>query len=221
MLQIGGTELSTTETLFYTGSTRHKRRPHQLSSSFRQRAPAHHPMLRHTLTDPNLMTSVQPKISPSTCNRQLSKSSLTDAPLLSPKPEPRRSLALITQASSLSLFDVPPPNEMITEADVKEVPIWRVLQLNAKEWWIIVIGVIGGVIQGLYWPLLGLLYGEILSAYALPPDEVLESLHLFCGILFAIGAVIGVSVFFRVCGCVIITGAYEPRIAGQGASNSA
>ena len=84
------------------------------------------------------------------------------------------------------------------DKEVPEVPLWRVLKVNAKEWWIIILGLLGAAIAGSIWPLFGVLFGEFLDVFALPADEVVEESHLWGGLLIVLGIVSGLGVFTRV-----------------------
>ena len=84
------------------------------------------------------------------------------------------------------------------EEDLSEVPFRRFLALSSNEWWIIVIGAIGAAITGVFWPIYGLLYGEVLRAYTRPSGEVLESLYPFTVAMIATGAAVGIAYFLTV-----------------------
>jgi len=78
------------------------------------------------------------------------------------------------------------------------VPLYRVLKLNAKEWWIIILGLIGAAFAGSLWPILGILFGEIIRTFSLPPDQVLNEVNLWAGLYMVIGLVAGTGIFMQV-----------------------
>ena len=78
------------------------------------------------------------------------------------------------------------------------VPLYRVLRFNAKEWWIIILGLIGAAFAGSLWPILGILFGEIIRTFSLPPDQVLNEVNLWAGLYMVIGLVAGTGVFMQV-----------------------
>ena len=75
------------------------------------------------------------------------------------------------------------------------------IKLNAREWWIIIIGLLGAAVNGSIWPLFALLFGEILEVFARPADEILDSIHLWAGLFIVLGIVSGTGVFLKVCTC--------------------
>ena len=84
------------------------------------------------------------------------------------------------------------------DKDVPQVSLFRVFALNAKEWWLIVLGVIGAAANGLIYPLFGFLFGEILRVFSLPPEEVVSEISLWAVLLMVLGFVSGVGIFVRV-----------------------
>ena len=43
------------------------------------------------------------------------------------------------------------------------MPISRIMALNAKEWWIILLGILGALINGSIFPIFAIIFGEILT----------------------------------------------------------
>ena len=84
------------------------------------------------------------------------------------------------------------------DKDIPSVPIHRVLGLNRPEWFIIVFGIVGAAINGFIWPSFALLFGEILTVFALPPDEILDEIHMWAALFIVVGVVSGVGQFLRV-----------------------
>lgn len=70
--------------------------------------------------------------------------------------------------------------------------------MNAKEWWLIVLGVLGAAFQGSIFPLFAVFFGEILAVFALPADQVLGEIHVWAGMFVALGVVSFLSVFAKV-----------------------
>ena len=77
--------------------------------------------------------------------------------------------------------------------------LYRVIKLNAREWWIILLGILGSAVNGSIWPLFALLFGEILEVFSRPASEVLGAVHLWAGLFIVLGIVSGVGVFLKVC----------------------
>ena len=84
------------------------------------------------------------------------------------------------------------------DKDIPNVPLFRVIALNAKEWWLIVLGVVGAALNGSIFPLFAFLFGEILRVFSLPRDEVLSEIGLWVGLFLFLGVVSAVSVFLKV-----------------------
>lgn len=115
------------------------------------------------------------------------------------------SLRCTAQQSQPSLPSFASSSTMSTGAPNKEnedglpqVSLRMLLVLNANEWWIIVTGIIAASIAGAYWPVFGLLYGEVLEAYSRPSEEVLESIYPFTIAMIATGAAVSAAQFFTV-----------------------
>ena len=70
--------------------------------------------------------------------------------------------------------------------------------MNSKEWWLIILGVLGAGFQGSIFPLFAVFFGEILAVFALPSDQVLDEIHVWAGLFLVLGVVSFVSVFFKV-----------------------
>ena len=83
------------------------------------------------------------------------------------------------------------------DKDIPEVSFFRIIRQNAKEWWLIVIGAIGSVINGSINPLFAVLFGEILEVFV-EPATVLSSIHPWAGGFLAIGVVSGIAIFAKV-----------------------
>ena len=76
--------------------------------------------------------------------------------------------------------------------------LYRVIKLNAREWWIILLGILGSAVNGSIWPLFALLFGEILEVFSRPANEVLGAVHLWAGLFIVLGIVSGAGVFLKV-----------------------
>jgi hypothetical protein len=82
---------------------------------------------------------------------------------------------------------------------IPEVSTLRVIRLNAKEWWMILLGAIGSAINGSINPLFAVLFGEIFRVFSgQRPDEVLDGIHPWAGLFLAFGVVSGLAIFCKV-----------------------
>ena len=83
------------------------------------------------------------------------------------------------------------------DKDIPEVSFLRIIKHNAKEWWLILLGVIGSAINGSIQPLFAVLFGEILEVF-INPATVLNEIHPWAGGFLVIGVVSGVAIFAKV-----------------------
>ena len=83
------------------------------------------------------------------------------------------------------------------DKDIPEVSFLKIIRLNAKEWWLILIGVIGSAVNGSINPLFAVLFGEILEIFV-DPSTVLTRIHPWAGGFLVIGVVSGIAIFAKV-----------------------
>ena len=81
------------------------------------------------------------------------------------------------------------------DKDIPAVSILRVMALNKKEWWMLVLGVLGSTMHACIFPLFAFIFGEILRIFALPADQVLSEIGLWAGLFLVIGFVSGLGIF--------------------------
>lgn len=74
----------------------------------------------------------------------------------------------------------------------------RVLKVNSKEWWLIALGIFFPVLHGMTYPAFAVLLGGVLDVFIRPADDIIRHLHLRGALFLVVGAVIGVSLFFKV-----------------------
>lgn len=70
--------------------------------------------------------------------------------------------------------------------------------MNAREWWLIIIGTVGAMINGSIFPLFAVFFGEILEVFSLPSEQVFGEIHLWAGLYILLGVVSGVAIFCKV-----------------------
>ena len=73
------------------------------------------------------------------------------------------------------------------DKEVPKVSFFRVIKVNAREWWLICFGLLGAAINACAFPVFAILFGEILSVFALPSDQVLNKIHPFAALFFVLG----------------------------------
>ncbi len=84
------------------------------------------------------------------------------------------------------------------DKDLPEVSLFRVIRLNAPEWWMILLGVIASALSGAVFPVFGLVFGEILGVFSLPLDEIVPGVSLYAGLFWVLGFVAGFGFFVKV-----------------------
>ena len=85
------------------------------------------------------------------------------------------------------------------DENIPEVSMLRVIRINAKEWWMILLGAIGSAINGSINPLFAVLFGEIFQVFSgRNPEEVLNGIHPWAGLFLAFGVVSGIAIFCKV-----------------------
>ena len=61
------------------------------------------------------------------------------------------------------IIPIPSPKQAEWDKELADVPIKRVMALNAKEWYLILLGIIGSAINGSIFPLWAIIFGEVLT----------------------------------------------------------
>ena len=84
------------------------------------------------------------------------------------------------------------------DKEIPVVPLHRVLRLNAKEWWIIILGLLGAAIGGSVWPVFSIFIAEVVALFSLPADEIFGEIHLWASLFIVLGVVSGLGVFAKV-----------------------
>ena len=87
------------------------------------------------------------------------------------------------------------------DKDIPQVSLWRVMKMNAKEWWIIILGLLGAAVNGSIFPMFSILFGEVLAVFALPADEVIDEIHPWAGLFLVLGFVSATAIFIKVSHC--------------------
>ena len=84
------------------------------------------------------------------------------------------------------------------DKEIPSVPLTRVLAVNAKEWWMILLGVIGAALSGCLFPAFAIIFGEIFAVFALPADQIQDQINLYAGLMALLGAAAAVGIFLKV-----------------------
>lgn len=79
-----------------------------------------------------------------------------------------------------------------------DVGLWQILKYNANEWWIISLGLASSFVLGSSVPILAILIGLALEAYASPNEELLDMLNELAPFYLLLGFVVAVASFFEV-----------------------
>ena len=145
----------------------------------------------------------------SSSSRRLS-SSLGGLPLLwGSSPHPKRtstgSALNIQEDMSVTSFSLSESEPLLPklathdEEDVTTVSFMKVLRLSSREWWMILLGVLGSMVDGAVYPVFAIIFGEALEVFSLPASQVVPNIHKWAGLFLVLGVVSGISVFVKVC----------------------
>ena len=87
------------------------------------------------------------------------------------------------------------------EEEERGVSFMDVLSLNSREWWLMMLGVLGSMVDGAVYPVFAIIFGEALEVFSLPASQVIAHIHKWAGLFLVLGAVSGTSVFIKVGRC--------------------
>lgn len=80
-----------------------------------------------------------------------------------------------------------------------ELSIFRkILALNRKEWWIILLGVIAAMISGAGFPIFAVMFGGVFEVFIQPSRSVFSLIHPWASGFIVLGAGIGAAIFVKV-----------------------
>ena len=106
-----------------------------------------------------------------------------------------QALSMRRQAYSLLQDQAEDPGD----TKYSELQLFRkLLCLNKKEWWVILLGAIGAAVTGAMFPLFSVMFGGVFEAFVQPKNLVLLHVHPWAGSFILIAAIAGVSVFVKV-----------------------
>jgi ABC-type multidrug transport system fused ATPase/permease subunit len=97
-----------------------------------------------------------------------------------------------------SMADIDKEKQEKWDAELPEVPLYRILALNAREWWLIILGILAALLQGSIFPLFAIFFGNILSAFYQPRDQVLSAVTLPALLFLILAIVAAVIVFVKI-----------------------
>ena len=87
----------------------------------------------------------------------------------------------------------------------KEIPVGpltallkMICKMNAPEWWMIGLGLIGSMVAGAIIPLFSIFFGRIVSVFANPPEKVFPLVHPWAGLFLALATVTALATFMKV-----------------------
>lgn len=84
------------------------------------------------------------------------------------------------------------------EEEETSVSFLKVLRLSSREWWLILMGVLGSVVDGAVYPVFAIIFGEALEVFSLPANQVVPNINKWAGLFLVLGVVSGTSVFIKV-----------------------
>ena len=84
------------------------------------------------------------------------------------------------------------------DKEIPKVSLFRVIKVNAPEWYLICLGLVGATINAAIFPAFAILFGEILTVFALPRNEVINGVHTYAGLFVMIAVVSAIAHFTKV-----------------------
>ena len=84
------------------------------------------------------------------------------------------------------------------DKEIPSVSLGRVIAVNAREWWLIILGVIGAFLAGSVTPIFAIVLGEILEVFTLPRAEIRSAIVLWAAIFLAMGVGSMIGIFLKV-----------------------
>eukprot|EP00731_Ephydatia_muelleri_P029636 Em0021g159a len=98
------------------------------------------------------------------------------------------------------------------EEEETSVSFLKVLRLSSREWWLLLLGVLGSVVDGAVYPVFAIIFGEALEVFSLPASQVVPNIHKWAELFLVLGVVSGISVFIKNVSFSISGGALTARL---------
>ena len=74
------------------------------------------------------------------------------------------------------------------DKEIPSVSLLRVFALNSKEWWLILLGVVGAILNGAIYPVLCYsVWRRSSLCFAMPASEIVSSIGLWAGLFLVLG----------------------------------
>ncbi|KAK3589575.1 hypothetical protein CHS0354_043029 [Potamilus streckersoni] len=83
------------------------------------------------------------------------------------------------------------------EEKAPQVSVTRILRMNASEWYLILLGCFGSLINGGVMPAFAIIFSEILGVFVKPHSEQEQPIAMYCGIFIAIGGASFIAYFVQ------------------------
>lgn len=77
--------------------------------------------------------------------------------------------------------------------------------MNGKEWWLLLLGIVASISIGILFPLIALVFSQVVDAYAAPADQVVDDVSLWAGLLMVISVAYACAAFVQVHYIIIIS----------------
>ena len=86
------------------------------------------------------------------------------------------------------------------------VSLFKILRHSASDWWLLLLGLLGALVLGSVYPFFSIVFGEVISVFSLPADQILEETHPWGATFLALGiaAALGILVKVHVHTCIHI-----------------
>ena len=74
----------------------------------------------------------------------------------------------------------------------------KILALNKREWWIVLLGLLAAVVSGTAFPIFSLLFGGIVNVFTQESRDVFPLIHPWASGFIVLALGIGVAIFIKV-----------------------
>ena len=91
-----------------------------------------------------------------------------------------------------------PLEEKEEEESLPDVSLFKILSINGRQWWLLLLGTLGAMLVGAVFPLFAIIFGEVLGIFALPSNQILGELHPWAAGFLALGVAAAIGQLVKV-----------------------
>ena len=97
------------------------------------------------------------------------------------------------------------------EARLPDVSAKEIVMFNKSMWGVILVGCLAALVAGTVWPVLAIVFGEVLHVFSGPSSDVLAGTHPWGATFLAVGIAAAIAVLVKVKMCIPYTWRFSPR----------